>query len=513
MTDDLAELEATLEALDKADAQARFLPFYQRMTRFTPPPHMKVMAKLAQSMEEDRVDRAMVFLPPRHAKTLTFSKLLPAWIIGRHPATSLMSVVHTQDYAGKIGRAVRNYLRDPAWPFDGVRLSDDSQAREYWTTPQGGQYNGFGATAGNQHGSPAEWLFMDDIVKGRQVAMSPDMRDTIWENYTTDMLSRLQGRRKQLMVFTRWHVDDPAGRILPENFDGKTGWYRDRTTDELWFVLCLPAVCEHDNDPVGRKPGEWLWPDAFGEKQLGGVRRRGGYFWSALYQQRPSPVEGLMFREEHLSRYDPETINLTELKIYVASDYATKAEAGKTDPDYTVHGVWGVDQDWNVYFLDGWRGRTESNVWVDEWIRLCKKWKPLIAFEEAGQIINSVGPFLTIKMQQERVFVMRQQLVSSTNKEQRAQPLLGLAAMGKLFIPHKTKVRGDLLALVEAFEKEILQFPGGKHDDTVDQATLLARGMDRIVAGTRHKTRDLPQGETLDELHARHEAQEGRRKT
>ena len=509
---DLYALHQALDDLDRLDARNNFLAFYQRMTGFAPPRHMKVIAKLCQAMEEDKIDRAMVFAPPRHIKTLSCSKLFPAWIMGRRPATPIMSVVHTQSYAGKVGRAVRNFLRHPAWPFDDVSLSDDSQAREYWTTPQGGEYNGFGATAGNQHGSPAEWLFMDDIVKGREIAMSPHMREQIWEDYETDMLSRLQGRRKQMMVFTRWHLDDPAGRILPESFEGKTGWYRDRVTGEPWFVLCLPAVCEHDNDPVGRSKGEWLWPEAFGEKQLGGVRRRGGYFWSALYQQRPSPVEGLMFREEHLLRYDPKTMSIVGMQIYISSDYATKAEAGAPDPDYTTHGVWGVDQDLNLYLLDGWRGRATADVWAGEWIRLCKKWRPLMAFEEAGQIINSVGPFLVKMMLKERVFVARQQFTSSTNKEQRAQALLGMASMGKLFLPKKDGMKGDLLQFVEAFEKEILQFPGGKHDDTVDQATLMARALDRLVAGTPPKSGKNAAGESLDELHARNEAEKERKR-
>lgn len=775
---DLLELAQRLDQLEKLDAQENFLAFYQRMTGFSPPKHLKVIAKLCQAMEEDRIDRAMVFAPPRHIKTLSCSKLFPAWIMGRRPTTPIMSVVHTQAYAGKVGRAVRNFLRAPEWPFEDVCLSDDSQAREYWTTPQGGEYNGFGASAGNQHGSPAEWLFMDDIVKGREIAMSPHMRDTIWENYETDMLSRLQGRRKQMMIFcmtgdtrvlmadgterplreirpgdsvatyekggiatstvlnaanqgsddilvmrmtsgrvvranarhpflvktkggeewrrtdmlkrgdqilsvigvsgkaspahttgatsqrsakecagstttrtdtteascrdharpterassntdtescprtmtgclrtkaefarsapegpgnacdqdpseqpisaltiatpqgasaascvttatspsdtpepksacsqrsntcaiipdtiaeitkggredvydiqvdrtenfianglvshnTRWHVDDPAGRILPADFDGRTGWYRDRITGEPWFVLCLPAICEHDNDPVGRKPGDWLWPEAFGEKELGGRRKRGGYFWSALYQQRPSPVEGLMFRAEHMQRYDPATLSIVGMKIYIASDYAVTAEAGAHDPDYTVHGVWGVDQDENIYLLDGWRGRMTADVWIAEWLRLCKRWKPIIAFEEQGQIIKALGPFIIKMMKKERVFVSRVQLVSSTNKEMRAQALLGWASMGKLFLPKKDGLRGDLLLLVEAFEKEILQFPGGKHDDTVDQATLMARGLDNVLAGRLPPSAKGQGEESLDELHARNEAEKERKK-
>ncbi len=510
--DVLAERLFLLDEVDKLDARETYLAYYQRMTRFKAPKHIEVMSKVCQGLEKDKIDRAMIFAPPRHGKTINFSKLFPSWLMGRTPTTSIMSVCHTQDYAGKIGRAVRNYLRDPAWPFPDVRLSDDSQAREYWTTPQGGQYNGFGATAGNQHGSPAEWLLMDDLVKGRKIAMSAHMRDEVWENYTTDMLSRLEGRRKQVMVFTRWHPDDPAGRILPENFDGQTGWYRDRNTGELWFVLCLSAVCEHEKDPLGRKPGDWLWPEAFGEKQLGGIRKRGGYFWSALYQQRPSPVEGLMFQQEHLNYYDPAKINRTELEVYISSDYATVAEAGAPDPDWTVHGVWGVDQDMNIFLLDAWRGRTTADIWAKEWVRLVKKWKPIMAFEESGQILNVVGPFLNMYMQQERTFCMRKAFVSAIKKEARAQSLLGLAAMGKIYLPMRGKVQGAMLLFLDVFEKELLQFPGGKHEDTVDQATLLARGIDMVVAGRRRKKPKLPHGETLDDVIARHEAQQQRRK-
>lgn len=500
-----------LDEIDRREAKASFLAFYMRMTGFTPPKHVKVICRLLQSMEEDKVDRAMIFMPPRAAKTTLATILFPAWIMGRHPRTAIMSVVHTQDYAGKIGRKVRNLLRDPRWPFEDVGLSEDSQAREHWATPQGGEYNGFGATAGNQHGNPADWLFMDDLVKGRKIAMSPHMREEIWENYKTDLLSRLQGRHKQVKTFTRWHNDDPAGRVLPEDFNGRTGWYRDRETDEKWFVLSIPAVAEHDNDPLGRAAGEWIWPGRIDEKTKGATQKRGGWMWSALYQQRPSPEEGLMFREEHFRRFDYQRLDRSGLQIYITSDYAVTAEAGATDPDYTVHMVWGVDKDWNIFLLDAWRGRSEPDVWVKQWIRLCKTWKPLLAGEEQGQIIKSVGPFLKIIMAQENVFVQRRQLTSSTSKEQRAQPLLGMAALGRLYLPRRDTAPHDLLLFLDAFESEMLQFPTGKHDDTVDSASLFARMLDQIIAGRTPERKGSPHGDTLDDLFRRNEENERRR--
>ena len=116
-TKDLAYLQL-LRELDRRLAQSDFLSFYMRMTGFSPPKHIRVMCKVAQALEDDIIDRAMIFAPPRHAKTLLFSELLPAWIMGRHPKTSLMSVMHTGRFAAKTGRKVRNLLTHQSWPFD-----------------------------------------------------------------------------------------------------------------------------------------------------------------------------------------------------------------------------------------------------------------------------------------------------------------------------------------------------------------------------------------------------------
>lgn len=505
---DGADLEylALLEEEDRRASQKSFLRYYMRMTGFEPPAHVKLACRLAQRIEEDVVDRAMVFMPPRHVKTTLFSHLFPSWVIGRHPQSPVMGVAHTDRYAKKIGSKVRGYMRNPAWPWPEVSLSSDTAAKEAFATAQGGEYNAFGMFGGNQHGNPAEWLIMDDIIKGRKIAMSPHMRDEAWETYRTDLLSRLQGRRKQLMIFTRWHMDDPAGRILPIDFDGRTGWYRDRETGEKWFVLSLPAVAERDDDPLGREIGDWLWPEAFGEKELGGIRKRGGWVWSALFQQHPSPEEGLMFTAEHLAaRFNPGMLDRTSLQIYISSDYATTDEAGAPDPDYTVHMVWGVDPDWNIYLLDGWRGRREADKWVREFLRLVKKWKPIRAVEEQGQIIKSVGPFLKMMMRQQRVFVQRTQITSSTSKEQRAHSLLGMASMGKMYLPQRDKISGEFLSFVDAFEQELMQFPTGRHDDTVDAATLLGRFLDRMIEGRRPEGKVSPHGDTLDDLWSRHD--------
>lgn len=212
-----------------------------------------------------------------------------------------------------------------------------------------------------------------------------------------------------------------------------------------------------------------------------------------------------MFTDAHVMRFDLGAIDLTRLQIYISSDYAVTEEGGGGDPDWTVHQVWGVDHEQNIFLLDMWRGRTQSDEWVRHWIRLVKKWSPLRAFEESGQILKSVGPIIRAMMRQERAFVDRVQMASTTDKPSRAQALLGWAAMGKMFLPRRDTVPASWLPHLDAFELELKQFPAGKKDDTVDAATLFARGLDRIIAGQHPGKARSPHGDTLDDLWERNE--------
>ena len=336
-----------------------------------------------------------------------------------------------------------------------VGIMGDRKAATEWELTNGTEYNAFGMD-GSTAGKPADYLIVDDPLKGRKEAFSETTRETRWEICQFDLWSRLEGPQKQLWLLTRWHMDDPSGRILGDDFDGRTGWYKDIETGEWWYVLSLPAISEHENDPLGRKIGDWLWPEEHGDgKAIDALRKRGGYLWSALYQQRPAPDDGLFFSSDTFKYYDPTEVNLKDLTIYGASDYAVSEEAGKTDPDYTVHLVVGVDRQYNVYLLDLWRERKTSDVWVDQFIKMARQWKPVMWAEEQGQIIKGVGPFLQREMMAKKVICARRQFTSATSKEQRAQIALGLMEMGRIFIPRGAPWRAVL-------EKELKQFPRGQ---------------------------------------------------
>ena len=195
---------------------------------------------------------------------------------------------------------------------------------------------------------------------------------------------RLKSPRKPggriVIISTRWHEDDLCGRLLAE---------QDRGGD-VWETLVLPAIAE-ENDPLGRRPGEFLWSDDPNYDYSGFLRQQLAtqppMNWAAMYQQRPAPETGDFFRVEWLKPYDL-PLNTRNLKTYAASDYAVTSKGG----DYTIHIICGIDAANKLYVLDLWRGQTTPDVWVDKMLDLAKQWSPISWAEEAGQIRASVGP-------------------------------------------------------------------------------------------------------------------------
>lgn len=192
--------------------------------------------------------------------------------------------------------------------------------------------------------------------------------------------------------------------------------------------------------------------------------------WSALYQQRPAPETGDYFKQDwfrtHTSDPPRETLN-----VYGASDYAVTSDGG----DYTVHVVVGVDPENRMYLLDLWRGQTSSDVWVEAWCDLVRKWMPAFWAEEHGQIISGVGPFLKRRAIERHAYTSREQFVGRGDKAVRAQSIRGRMAMLGLYVRQGAPWFADLRA-------ELLSFPAGKHDDQVDALGLVGQLLDRISA-------------------------------
>ena len=246
--------------------------------------HSLIVDKL-EALERGKIRRLMILMPPRHGKSLLSTTFFPAWYLGRHPEQFIITACYGQELADDFGRRVRNLVSDALHHaiFPGFRLAADSSSLRHFNTSAGGCYYAVG-TGGPITGRGAHLLIIDDPLKDRADAQSATLRRSLHEWYSSVAYTRLQPGAAIVLVQTRWHEDDLAGRLLREQ-------------PEDWEVLSLPAIAEIDES--FRSAGEALWPERFSIHELEKIRITvGGPTWASLYQQRPAAAEGTIFKRE-----------------------------------------------------------------------------------------------------------------------------------------------------------------------------------------------------------------------
>lgn len=435
-----------------------------------PAAHHRLLIAALESVARGETDRLMVLMPPGSAKSTYASDLFPAWFLAQHPASAIIAASHTAELAERFGRRVRNRIAEHGATL-GLAIAADNAAAGRWETTTGGEYFAAGVL-GPITGRRADLAIIDDPVKSRQDADSETVRERVWEWWRADLSTRLKPGARVVLIMTRWHEDDLGGRLLADMASG----------GRPWDVLSLPMIAEGPDDPMGRKPGDPLWPEWFTDDMRADAQRD-TRTWTALYQQRPAPETGDYFRREWLRPYvSPPP--LSTLRVYGASDYAVTQDGG----DYTVHVVVGMDPDAKLWLLDLWRGQAASDAWIEALCDLVERWKPIGWAEETGQIRSGIGPFLERRMRERRAYVARQQFPTRGDKSIRAQSIRGRMAHDGLNVPAAAAWRADL-------ESELMSFPAGKHDDQVDALGLVGQLLDQMTAGraidtTQPKPRD-----------------------
>ena len=439
----------------------RSLTEWCRYIGYEPAPHHILIIKaIEELLDAEEYDTLLIFAPPGSAKSSYVSIALPSWYLATHPKNSVLAASHTTTLAEKWGRRVRNLVGEHARTL-GITLADDSQAASRWALAEGGEYQAAGVGVGIA-GFRADLGIIDDPIGSREQAFSELIREKLWDWFINDFSSRLKPSAKRVLMHTRWHEDDPAGRLIEAARKGK---YRIR-------ILSLPAIAKAD-DPLGRKPGEWLWDDPtgynYGEFLRARYREVPPFEWSALYQQEPTPDEGDYFKRDWWRWYDELP---KHLRMYGASDYAVTAKGG----DFTVHGVVGIDPDDNIYVADIWSEQTTTDKWIEALLDLASQYKPLKWAEEQGQIIKSVGPFIDKRMRERKVYFHREQYVSVADKPTRSRAFQARASMGKVYLPRTAPWLAKFLSVMHGF-------PAGRTDDEVDVMGLIGRMLDEMVGG------------------------------
>lgn len=296
------EYLAALQERLVRNARTDLLPFtLATMPTFVPAEFHKRYYSVLTDFAEKRIKKLMVFMPPQHGKSEGSTRRLPAYILGRRPDTKLAIVSYSAPKARKFNREIQRVIDSPEYAeiFPKTRLNSKniSTVAGSWLRNADeceivGHRGGFKTVGvgGPLTGEPVDCLIMDDIYKDAKTAWSPVVRSAIEDWYDTVAETRLHNDSQQLIVFTRWHELDLAGRLLEQQ-----GIYSEDNPDG-WVVVVYQAIKKGkptEYDP--REEGEPLWPERHNLHKLESVRSRNPHVFESLYQQEPKPLEGLMY--------------------------------------------------------------------------------------------------------------------------------------------------------------------------------------------------------------------------
>ena len=411
--------------------------------------------------------RGMAFAPPGAAKSTYYSVVTPAWAMGVTEGPVILTS-YADMLAKKHGKRARQLCHSKEYrAVFNCDLDPKTRAADQWALTNGSEYLAAGIQSGLT-GNRAMGLIWDDLVKGRRAAESLAEQVATWDSYRDDARTRKIPIAWELGVMTRWHEKDVPGHILPEDWNGESGFFKGQD-GYWWYILCIQAQAEHESDPLGRKVGEYLWSDWFHTEgspdDYWSPLKLDSRSWGSLFQQVPTPPEGDFFKQSWVSYYDHKP---KELNIYMSGDYAVTRAADADNPDLTSIGIWGMDTAGDVYFLDGWHGQVDSAEWTEIVLDFVEVWNPLVHVAGAGQIRRGTEPFMKRRMRDRHAYVRLEWLSETHGKEENARSFQAMMSSGMVHWP-----RGNEEA--EFVIRHLIGFGTLRFDDPVDMCAMIGR--------------------------------------
>lgn len=422
--------------------------------------HHRAICRELDNYVARQTKRLMIFTAPRHGKSELGSRKLPPFIFGNYPDAQVITTSYSADLAQRMNRDAQRIMDSDAYGkvFPATALMGSERV-----IPDGiyqrnsdifeivnhrGIYRCAGV-GGGITGMGGDYIIIDDPIKNREEANSPVYRQKIWDWYTSTLYTRLQKDGCILLIVTRWHEDDLAGRLLEQEGDA-------------WRVIELPAICEepglHDYD-IRTKDGEALWPEEYSAEALAATKRTvGSYDWASLYQQHPSPGEGGVFKRQWWQYYETPPAKLFD---YIQSwDCAFK---DTETSDYVVGQVWARDQKnpADRYLLDQVRDRMNFTETLQAIRTLSAKW-PKCSRKLVEDKANGTAVIQVLKREIPGLVPVN----PVGGKVVRANAVTAAVQAGNVYIPSTKKA-----AWAGDFIEEHSNFPNGKHDDQVDCTT------------------------------------------
>lgn len=400
-------------------------------------PHIVMVREALEAVTRGEIQRLIVTMPPRHGKSELVTVRYPVYRLECDPTQRVIIGAYNQGLALKFSRKARKIARER------FALSGERNAAEDWETVKGGGVRAVGV-GGGVTGQGGNLVIIDDPVKNREEAESETYRERVWDWFTNDIYTRLEPNAALVLMMTRWNRDDLVGRVLASE------------QGPSYKVINLPAEAEA-GDPLGRAEGEALCSDRYPLTELKKIRSVLGRDYYALYQQRPQPREGGMFKEHWLKLVDEVPKQARRIRWW---DKAATQDGG----NHTA-GVLMAEADGIYYVEDVKRGQWSSGE-RDRIIRATAEtdrglygqvtyWGPqdpgAAGKDAAAAFIRLLAGF-DVHTQ-----------IETGSKEVRAQPLAAQAEAGNFRVK-----RADWTAHYVA---EMCDFPSGKFDDQVDASS------------------------------------------
>jgi predicted phage terminase large subunit-like protein len=427
--------------------------------KYLVPPHIEFLCDILIDAANNPDKRVMVTFPPRHGKSECTSHWFPIWYLTHNPEKRVILCSYEADFAASWGRKVRNDIQLYGNELQ-LNLRQDTIAAARWETNMGGGMITAGV-GGPIVGRGADIFIIDDPVKNSEEANSETIREKHWEWWRGPVYSRLEPRASVVLVLTRWHDDDLAGRILQEMAKG----------GEEWECVNLPALAE-EGDPLGRSVGDPLWSERYDINALARIKKSvGSRNWSALYQQRPTPLGGGMFKQQWFRYYESTEAGNSPFYTLKGRGEPDKrvfhsdcwrflscdlAWSEKTMADYTVIQVWDVvKKSSDMILVNQFRAQIdhpEVEAQMESWL---KRYKPVfIGIED-----RTSGSVAIQRFRRDGITV--KSMKADRDKVTRAiMPAIWMEN-GKVFFPQES-------AYLVELESELLKFNKGAHDDQVD---------------------------------------------
>lgn len=448
------------------------------------------LERFVRQVEAGAAPRLILALPPRHGKSLLASDIFPSWALGLHPDWGIIGSSHSQSLPLSFSRNIRDRIREAEYKaiFPQAQIRKDAQGIEEWWTTQGGGYIAAGIGTGI-NGKGMMIGILDDALKDAEAAASEVIRNSTFAWYRAVFRTRLAAGGGILIIATRWHHDDPTGRVLAIDEELTKGGVPPAER-ENWELVSYPAVAEHDEhlmrdgtivngtpEETGavlrtlRRKGEALHAERWPLPELMKLKNTSTRAeWSALFQQAPTPDEGEFFkRDDFVYRWlDPVYRSLC--RIFMTVDYAIGQRQRHA---FTAAGAFALDAADDLYVLEIRRGRWGTQDIVQNIVALVERHQPEFYAGERGQIHMAVWPTIQQALDKKRFYVsVDETLVPIQDKEVRARPLQGRTQRRKLIFSYDSGTRPETY---DAAEREMLQFPNGKYDDIVDMLSWAAR--------------------------------------